>query len=85
VGTTGTDAVLLAVVVGALAVVWLAVHLGRALLPALPELPEPDQPPAGLGRLVPVGAQVDREARRGLVALELWLSASRRLDAGEPG
>jgi hypothetical protein len=85
VGTTGTDAVLLAVVVGALAVVWLAVHLGRALVPARPLLPAPDQPPAGLGRLVPVGTQVEQEARRGLVALELWLSAPRRLDAGEAG
>lgn len=86
-GTSVTgDAVLLAVVVGAMAALWLAVHLVRAFLPPRPELPAPDQPPAGLGRLVPVGAQVELEARRGLTALELWLSASRRrADAGEAG
>jgi hypothetical protein len=42
-----------------------------------PALPDDDRPPAGLGRLVPVGAQVDQEFRRGVVSLELWL-ASRR-------
>ena len=86
-GTTVTgDAVLLAVVIGVLAVAWLTVHLVRAFLPARPELPAPDQPPAGLSRLVPVGAQAEQEARRGLVALELWMSATRRrADAGEAG
>ena len=81
-----TDAALLAVVVGVLAVVWLSVHLVRAVQPTRPQLPVADRPPAGLSRLVPVGTQVEQEARRGLVALELWLSATRRrADAGETG
>ena len=86
-GTSVTgDAVLLAVVVGAMAALWLAVHLVRAFLPPRPELPGPDQPPAGLSRLVPVGAQVEQEVHRGTVALEMWLSAlRRRADAGEAG
>jgi hypothetical protein len=45
---------------------------------ALPALPDEDQPPAGLGRLVPVGRQVDDEYRRGLAALESWLLQNRR-------
>lgn len=53
---------------------------GRPLLPA------EDRAPAGLGRLVPHGAQVEKECRRGLDALELWLatSARRRGDGGAP-
>ena len=72
------DALLLAVVVllaiglaGATAAV-------RALLPVRPQLPQDDRPPAGLGRLVPVGSQVDAECRRGVLALEAWLASRRR-------
>ena len=75
-GTTAqTDAALLLVVLGLAALVALAVHLGRALQPASarPVLPDEDCPPAGLGRLLPVGHHVDRECRRGLHALDLWL------------
>ena len=64
------------------ALVALAAHLGtqaRLLLERhRPELPLDDRPPAGLSRLVPVGAQVDQESHRGVVALELWLVARRR-------
>ncbi len=64
-------------VVGVLLAVALAVVVER-WRPAPPRLPEPDRPPSGLGRLVPVGAQVDQEVRRGLTALESWLAAQRR-------
>lgn len=76
--TTQSDSLLLAVLVAgvllALGVAWLV----ERLRPAAPVLPEPDLAPAGLGRLVPVGAQVDTEVRHGLVALETWLAAQRR-------
>lgn len=83
-GTTSVtaDVLVLLVAVGLLAVAVLATHLGAAvrslLVPAPPALPDDDRPPAGLGRLVPVGTQVDQEVRRGVVALELWLVAHRR-------
>ena len=48
-----------------------------------PFLPIEDRPPAGLGRLVPVGAQVEDECRRGMAALEHWLLSSRK--AGREG
>ena len=38
---------------------------------------------AGLGRLVPVGAQVEEECRRGVAALENWLLSHRQ--AGREG
>jgi hypothetical protein len=68
------------VVLGALLVGALLVTVRRLLEArwALPVLPDEDQPPAGLGRLVPVGRQVDDECRRGLVALESWLLQHRR-------
>lgn len=76
------DVALLAVVVGLAALALLLVHLTRqavrALTPVRPALPDEDRAPAGLGRLVPVGSQVEREYRRGVVALELWLVAGRR-------
>ena len=83
VGTTVTaDVAVLVVVVGLLALITLAAHLGaqaRVLLERhRPELPLDDRPPAGLSRLVPVGAQVAQESHRGVVALELWLAARRR-------
>jgi hypothetical protein len=80
--TVTQDVLLTAVVVGLLAMGYLIVHVTRAaervLQPTLPVLPEEDHPPAGLGRLVPVGAQVEQECRRGVVTLELWLAAHRR-------
>lgn len=75
-GTTAqTDVALLLVVLGLAALVALAMHLGRVLQPASarPSLPEQDCPPPGLSRLLPVGQHVDRESRRGLQALDLWL------------
>ena len=48
------------------------------VLAARPVLPEADRPPAGLGRLVPVGRQLDEECARGVQALERWLAAQRR-------
>ena len=49
-----------------------------AVSAARPWLPEADRPPAGLGRLVPVGRQLEQEARRGVHALELWLAGRAR-------
>lgn len=75
-GTTAqTDAALLLVVLGLAALVALAAHLGRVLqpTPSRPVLPDEDCPPPGLGRLLPVGQHVDRECRRGVRALDLWL------------
>lgn len=82
-GSTGVmhDAVLLAVLLGVVAMIALAVHLTgqvRALVSSRPPLPSDDWPPAGLGRLVPVGAQIEQECRRGVVTMELWLTARRR-------
>lgn len=87
--TTVTDDVaMLAVVVGLAALALLVVHVAReavrALTPAPPLLPDEDCPPAGLGRLVPVGVQVEQEFRRGVVALELWLVAHRRRADASP-
>ena len=80
--TVTDDLALLAVVLGAAAVGWLVVHLVRAVwrlrAPARPALPDDDCAPDGLGRLVPEGVQVVQEARRGAVALELWLVATYR-------
>jgi hypothetical protein len=47
-----------------------------------PHLPEADRAPAGLGRLIPVGAQVEEEYRRGVVALEHWLLSHRQAGRG---
>lgn len=49
---------------------------------ARPHLPAADRAPAGLGRLVPVGSQVDEEYRRGVVALEHWLLSHRQAGRG---
>ena len=75
--STGVDAMLLLVAMGLLAVPLLGIELDRALQPVRPRLPAADLPPAGLGRLVPVGPQVDAEARRGLRSLDLWLRSAR--------
>ena len=73
------DLVLLAVltVLAEAAVVGLLVRR-VAVSAARPWLPEADRPPAGLGRLVPVGRQLELEARRGVRALELWLAGRAR-------
>ena len=75
--STDVDALLLLVVLGLFAVVVLGAQLQHALQPARPTLPAVDRAPAGLGRLVPVGRQVDVEARLGLNALDLWLRTRR--------
>lgn len=75
--SAGVDALLLVVAISLAVLVVLSLRLARELAPARPCLPEQDQPPAGLGRLVPVGRQVDQEARHGLHALDLWLRAAR--------
>ncbi len=80
--TMAADVLLLAVAVGLLGLGALSAHVGAAmralLLVPRPQLPDDDRPPAGLGRLVPVGQQVDLESRRGVVALEMWLVSRRR-------
>ena len=77
-GTTAQiDVVLMLVVLGLAALVALSVHVARELQPVRPSLPDEDCPPPGLGRLVPVGSQVDQECRTGVAALELWLTTRR--------
>jgi hypothetical protein len=49
---------------------------------ARPLLPAEDRAPAGLGRLVPVGGQIEDEYRRGVVALEHWLLSHRPAGRG---
>ncbi len=50
-----------------------------------PFLPDADRPPAGLSRLVPIGAQVDEEVRRGCVCLDAWLRERRQMGLRHPG
>ena len=76
--TTELDVVLMLVVLGLAALVALAVLVERALQPVRPPLPDADRPPAGLGRLVPVGRQVDQECRSGIAQLEMWLITHRK-------
>jgi hypothetical protein len=81
-----SDVLLAAMIVLAgvvLATLLLAVRRSQELRQSLPHLPEDDRPPAGLGRLVPIGAQVDEEYRRGVAALERWMSLRHR--AGPEG
>ena len=75
--STGIDALLMLVALALLALVVLGVQLERGLQPVRPQLPTADLAPAGLGRLVPVGRQVDVEARHGLHAVDQWLRAAR--------
>jgi len=58
------------------------VQIREAGLVLRPWLPEDDRPPAGLGRLIPVGAQIEEECRRGVVALEHWLLSHRQAGRG---
>ena len=76
--STALDAVLLVVVLAFALVAVLAGWLARELAPARPRLPADDCPPASASRLVPVGRQLEQEARRGVQALELWLITRRR-------
>lgn len=76
--TTALDALLLVVVLSVGITGYLATWLARELAPVRPPLPADDCPPATASRLVPVGAQLEREVRRGLRALELELLHVRR-------
>ena len=73
--STALDALLLVVVIGVAVAGVLAVWLARELAPVRPRLPADDCPPASASRLVPVGRQLEHEARRGVQALEQWLAA----------
>jgi regulator of protease activity HflC (stomatin/prohibitin superfamily) len=66
-----------------LATLLLAVRRAQEARLSRPQLPAADQPPAGLGRLVPIGVQVDDEYHRGVDALERWMSLHHR--AGPEG
>ena len=76
--STALDALLLVVVLAVGLTGVLAVWLARELSPVRPSLPPEDRAPAGASRLVPVGRQLEQEARRGVLALELWLVARRQ-------
>ena len=65
-----------------LATVLLGVQRHRVARWSRPLLPPDDRPPTGLGRLVPVGSQVDEECRRGFAALERWLLSNRSHTSG---
>ena len=84
---TGVQANVLAMVgilVAAVVIATLLIALRRLLdeRQARPLLPVEDRPPAGLGRLVPVDAQVEDECRRGMAALESWLLSRRYTGPG---
>jgi hypothetical protein len=68
-----------AIIAVAIVIATLLIALRRLLdeRSARPLLPVEDRPPAGLGRLIPVGAQVEDECRRGVAALETWLLSRR--------
>lgn len=71
--STALDALLLVVVLAAALTGGLGLWLVRELAPARPSRPAADRPPASASRLVPVGRQLELEARRGMLALETWL------------
>ena len=75
---------MLAIIAVAVVIATLLIALRRLLdeRAARPLLPVEDRPPAGLGRLIPVGAQVEDECRRGLAALETWLLSRRHAGPG---
>lgn len=80
-----TDPVVLLVLLGAvLLLAWAVSRLRRDGRHALPVLPAEDRPPAGLGRFVSVGPQVETECRRGFDALEMWLATRHRRGDGDP-
>ena len=72
-------AAMVGIVIAAVVIATLLIALRRLIeeRQARPLLPVDDRPPAGLGRLVPVGAQVEDECRRGLAAMESWLLSRR--------
>jgi hypothetical protein len=76
--STALDALLLVVVIAVAVAGWLAMRLARELAPVRPPLPADDCPPASASRLVPVGRQLELDARSGVRALELWLAGRRR-------
>ena len=76
--STALDALLLVVLLSVAITGWLASWLARELAPVRPALPAADRPPASASRLVPVGRQLDLDARRGVRALELWLAGRAR-------
>jgi hypothetical protein len=76
--STALDALLLVVVIAVAVAGWLAMWLARELAPVRPPLPADDCPPASASRLVPVGHQLELDARSGVRALELWLAGRRR-------
>jgi hypothetical protein len=76
--STALDALLLVVLVAVVLAGWLASWLARELAPVRPPLPADDCPPASASRLVPVGRQLELDARRGVRALEVWLAGRPR-------
>ena len=76
--STELDALLLLTVLAVAFVGAMAVWLAHELVPARPPLPAADRPPASASRLVPVGRQLELEARRGVLALETWLRSRPR-------
>lgn len=76
--STALDALLLVVLLSVAIAGWLATWLARELAPVRPPLPAEDCPPPSASRLVPVGRQLELEARRGVHALELWLAGRGR-------
>ena len=76
--STALDALLLVVLLAVLMTGWLAGWLARELAPVRPALPAEDCPPPSASRLVPVGRQLELDARRGVRALELWLAQRAR-------
>lgn len=65
-----------------LTVVLMVVQRLVQLRQSRPLMPAEDCAPAGLGRLVPVGGQIEEEYRRGVVALEHWLLSHRQAGRG---
>ena len=76
--STALDALLLVVLMAIAITGWLATWLARELAPVRPPLPAEDRPPSSASRLVPVGRQLELDARRGVHALELWLAGRAR-------
>jgi hypothetical protein len=76
--STALDALVLVVLVAVAITGWLAMWLARELAPVRPPLPADDCPPSSASRLVPVGRQLELDARRGVHALELWLAGRAR-------
>jgi len=76
--STALDALLLVVLLAVAVAGWLGMWLARELAPVRPPLPAEDCPPASASRLVPVGRQLELDARRGVRALETWLAGRAR-------